>query len=308
MLVVDDDEATRVALEKAVRAMGHPCRSAGDGHEALLLHQAEHADVILSDWEMPGVDGLELCRRTRVADGDKAYTYFIFLTGFGDKDHFIAGMESGADDYQTKPVDLDELRARLVSAGRVVAMHRQLREKNTALRRDSQASFGLARTDPLTGIANRLRLDEDLRDAWAHAARYGRRYSVALCDVDWFKIYNDHLGHLAGDAVLKRVAEALASELRSTDRIYRYGGEEFLVLFPEQSVKEAAVVAERMRLAVQRLRVRTIAGDGVVTVSIGVAERRPEDQNVAGWLNRADAALYQAKDEGRNRVKSDSDG
>jgi len=305
VLVVDDDEPSLEALSAAIVSFGHDCRVATDGLAALRMHQSTHADVILSDWDMPHMDGVELCRRTRVMHDESAYTYFIFMTAFGDKAHFLRGMEAGADDYQIKPIDLDELQARLASAQRVVSLYRRLAERNTVLRRDSQTSFKLARVDALTGVANRLSLDEALRGLSAQAARYGHRYSVALCDIDWFKTYNDHFGHLAGDAALQKVAQTLQHELRRGDSLYRYGGEEFLAVFPEQSGAAAGRAAERMRHAVEHLGLPTPAEGGTVTISIGVAELRNGDGTITEWLNRADAALYKAKSSGRNRVEVD---
>jgi two-component system chemotaxis response regulator CheY len=302
VLVVDDDTASLAAIEAAVVSFGHDCRVAKDGLEAWQMHQSKAADVIVSDWDMPRMDGLELCRRTRVADDDRVYTYFIFMTSFGDKAHFLRGMDAGADDYQTKPIDLDELQARLWSAQRVVSLYRRLADKNKVLRRDSQTSFQLARVDALTGVANRLGLDEALESLWARADRYGHRYSVALCDIDWFKAYNDHFGHLAGDAALQAVAKALQRELRRGDSLFRYGGEEFLAVLPEQSAAAAGRAAERMRRTIESLGLRTPAGSGVVTISVGVAELERSDETIADWLNRADHALYSAKASGRNRV------
>jgi two-component system chemotaxis response regulator CheY len=302
VLVVDDHEASRRALESAITSFGHDCRSAKDGLEAWHSHQASHADVILSDWEMPRMNGVELCERTRSAQDEKGYTYFVLMTSFADKPHFLRGMEAGADDYQTKPVDLDELQARLASAGRVVTLYRKLAEKNATLRRDSQSFFQAARVDPLTGIANRLRLDEDLGALGARANRYGHRYSAAMCDIDWFKTYNDHFGHLAGDKALHDVAQALRKVLRQGDSLYRYGGEEFLAIFPEQDASDAARVAERMRAAVEALAIPTTVGNGVVTMSVGVAELTQGDESPLTWLERADSALYRAKASGRNRV------
>jgi diguanylate cyclase (GGDEF)-like protein len=302
VLIVDDDDVSRTALARVVASFGHECRCAQDGLEALQMHQAERADVILSDWDMPIMDGLELCRRTRVEPDEQGYTHFIFVTAFDGKERFLRGMEVGADDYQTKPVDLDELQARLVSAGRVVALHRKLAEMNRGLRRDSRASFVLARVDALTGVANRLRLEEDLPQLLAQAKRYGHRYSAVICDVDWFKVYNDHFGHIAGDEALRRVAQSMAGELRCTDQIYRYGGEEFLLVLPQQSLLDAMTVAERVCRAVERQALPTVVGRGVMTVSAGVAELRRSDETARDWLARADAALYRAKAEGRNRA------
>jgi two-component system chemotaxis response regulator CheY len=306
VLVVDDDDSARQGLEVAVRLLGYECRSARDGMEAWELHQGEHADVILSDWQMPRMDGIELCRRTRISEGAGPYTYFIFMTSFTDKEHFIRGMDAGADDYHTKPVDLDELRARLASAERVVSLYRKLAEQNAALRRDSQASFRVARLDSLTQVANRLSMDEDLKVLWSRSERYGHRYSIAICDIDRFKAYNDRFGHLAGDDVLRHVAQTIRAQLRQGDGLYRYGGEEFVVLLPEQSLPEAEKAMNRVRVAIEQLAIPASAGGPVVTISVGVAElHRDRDQSAEEWLRRADAALYRAKNGGRDRVETD---
>ncbi len=270
------------------------------------MHEAEPVDVILADWRMPRMDGLELCRRTRAADDDERYTYFVFMTSFADREHFIHGLEAGADDYQTKPIDLDELRARLVSAGRVVELRRRLAARNAELRSASERSFHEARLDALTQIANRFCLEEDLKVLWARSRRYGHHYSLAICDVDRFKSYNDHFGHLAGDDVLRRVAQALKGELREGDGIYRYGGEEFVVLLPEQPLADAERAIERLRAAVHALALPAAKRGAVVTISFGVAELDPSlDDSFEDTLRRADAALYRAKAGGRNRVATD---
>jgi two-component system cell cycle response regulator len=308
VLVVDDDDRCRRTLFQAVTLLGHECRVARDGLDAWRMHQAEHADVILSDWHMPNVDGLELCKRTRTRDGETAYTYFILMTTFDDKEHFLRGMEAGADDYQAKPIDLDELQVRLVSAGRMIGLYRKLAQKNSALRHDSQASFRLARIDTLTNVANRRSMNEALDALWSRSRGHDHVYTAALCDVDWFKDYNDHLGHLAGDVVLRRIAAAIRDQLRQGDGCYRYGGEEFLIVLPEQSLAEGLVVAERVRDSIEHLAIPTPAADGVVTISIGVAALKLSiDDTPTAWLKRVDSALYKAKAEGRNRVRSDAD-
>jgi two-component system chemotaxis response regulator CheY len=304
VLVVDDDEVSRRGLEQAVRLLGHECRSARDGLEAWEMHQADRADVILSDWKMPRIDGLELCRRLRAADAEGPYTYFVFMTSFDDKEHFLRGMEAGADDYHAKPVDIDELQARLVSAGRVITLYRKLAEKTSDLRRDSQTSFHMARVDALTGIANRLRMDEDLRVLWSQSHRYARPCSAAICDIDEFKAYNDHFGHVAGDEVLRQIAQSLRKTLRQGDALYRYGGEEFLAVLPEQSLTEATRAMDRVRSDVERLGIPTVGERHVVTISIGVAQLdTAHDGSLEDWLRRTDAALYRAKNGGRNRVE-----
>jgi two-component system chemotaxis response regulator CheY len=302
VLVVDNDELFAALLQETIESLGYPCRTAASGADALAMHEAQHADVILSDWQMPIMSGLELCKRTRRGDNEDTYTYFILLTGYSDKEHFVRGMDAGADDYYTKPIDIDELSARLTSAARVVNVYRKLAQGNEALRRAGEASFRDARVDPLTQVSNRLRMDEDMKVLWARAKRYGHRYAVAIGDIDHFKGYNDVYGHIAGDEVLRRVAHTIREQLRESDGTYRYGGEEFVALLPEQSITEAAHTMDRVRLAVERLAIP--ARQGVVTVCFGVAALDPTiDATPTAWLERADAALYRAKQTGRNRVE-----
>jgi diguanylate cyclase (GGDEF)-like protein len=304
VLVAEDDKASREALQKAVRMLGHECRAAKDGVDAWDMHEEQRSDVILSDWRMPRMNGLELCQRTRAAEGNGHYTYFIFLTGLDDREHLLEGMAAGADDYHGKPIDLDELQARLTSAARVLSLYSKLEKSNSSLRRESQTSFRLARVDALTEVANRLRMNEDVQAIWSRAKRYGHRCSAALCDIDFFKSYNDRFGHLAGDEVLRQIAGAIKKDLRDGDGLYRYGGEEFLVTLPEQSLEEAKSAMERVRAEVERLAISSSTGTGVVTISIGVSSLVPADDSPESWLRRVDEALYKAKAQGRNRIEA----
>lgn len=302
ILVVDDDEDARRALVSGLRSLGYEGRSAADGLEAWEMHEREPADVILADWRMPRMDGVELCRRTRESGRDS--TYFMFVTSYSDREHLLAGLEAGADAYQTKPVDLDELATRLGVARRAISAHRRLLAENAALRVDSQRAHADARVDALTQVPNRLSLEEALRLSWSHAKRYGHRYSVAICDIDNFKAFNDRHGHLAGDEVLRQVAGTIRYTLRDGDSLYRYGGEEFVVVLPEQLLADAVVAVERIRSAVEGLEVTGVGG--AITISFGVAELDPaQDDSPEDCLRRADAALYRAKAEGRNRVATD---
>ena len=305
VLVADDEPDCRESLQEAVRYLGHSCSVARDGQEAWEMYEADRADVILSDWKMPKMDGLHLCEKVRSADSTGAYTHFIFVTGNSDRSHFIDGMHAGADDYIVKPFDVDELKARLDSARRVVMLHRELRARNSTLRHDSERAHAAARTDSLTEAFNRLALKEDLEALAARASRYGHKYSAALFDVDEFKAYNDYYGHLSGDDVLRKVARAIHDGLRRGDVFYRYGGEEFLVVLPEQSLAEAAQGMDRVRQEVERLQIAhsPAAELPIVTVSAGVsALRAAPGESIDEWLRRADAALYTAKAGGRNRV------
>lgn len=302
VLVVDDHAATRSGIAKAVRGLGHVCREAVDGDDAWQMLEAVRADVVISDWQMPGLSGPELCRRLRAASADAPYTYFILMTGYHDRAQLLGAMSAGADDFQRKPVDVDELEARLVSASRVVALHRRLAAQTSALRRDSATLFAASRTDALTEVGNRLRMDEELATACARAQRYGHRYSLAICDLDRFKDYNDARGHLAGDRALREVSAALSRCLRRGDSVYRYGGEEFVVLLPEQDLLEATLAVERIRAEVEGLAIAAPAS--VLTLSAGVAQLDAVDDSPATWLGRADEALYAAKAAGRNRVRT----
>lgn len=304
-MVVDDDECTRELNCLAIRKLGYPCRLAVDGNDALRLLKEKPADVVISDWDMPGMNGAELCRRLRSAGDDAPYTYFIIMTAFDDRQHLLDGMEAGADDYQRKPINLDELEARLMSATRVVDLHRRLASRTAELRDDTSRLFAASRTDALTGAGNRLRLDEEVASLLSRAQRYGHTCSLAICDIDFFKAFNDQFGHVAGDEALRRVAEGMRANLRSSDTLFRYGGEEFVVLLVEQPLVEAQHVMERMRTEVERLAVPSPATGGALTLSVGIAEvDTKNDRTPDEWIARADGALYRAKSSGRNRVVS----
>lgn len=308
VLIAEDDAVSRMILQRAVQKLGHEVLAAEDGGKAWELYcEASGMDVIISDWMMPEVDGLELCRKVRAeerVDG-RGYTYFIFLTALGDREHLLQGLAAGADDYLSKPLDRDELEMRLTSALRVTELHRRLAFQNEELEKLNMMLFEQSREDPLTSLGNRLRLREDLEVLQGRAERYGHSYAVVLCDVDYFKAYNDRYGHLAGDDALRRVAGALSSGLRGGDAAYRYGGEEFLMVLPEQGVDSAAAIADRLRRAVEELGVphAANASRGVVTISAGVAVFSGSG-STDDLLKEADAALYDAKEAGRNVVRT----
>ncbi|MFI5302887.1 MAG: response regulator, partial [Polyangiales bacterium] len=199
VLVVDDDARSREDLARAVRGLGHWCALAVDGAEAFERHRERPYDVLLSDWDLPHLSGIDLCQKVRLRDGEDGYTYFIFVTALHDRQHVLAGMCAGADDYLAKPVNIDTLEARLLAAERIVALQRRRHARAVQLRHDSDQLFAVAHTDPLTGVGNRLRLDQDLAELWPHSRDTGVTWSVAMIDVDDFKQHNDRFGHLAGD-------------------------------------------------------------------------------------------------------------
>ena len=286
VLIADDDAPSRLLLCAAVARLGHECAEASDGEEALARFHEIQPDVVITDLEMPRLDGAGLVRRIRSAP-DVAYAFVVVVTAQSDEGKTRDAMEAGADDLILKPIQPADLERKLIAAQRVTTLHRRLH-------RD-------ARQDALTGVGNRLRLAEDVVALCGRVDRYGHAYCAVLLDVDHFKGYNDGAGHQSGDEVLRAVAEALAATIRSGDTLYRYGGEEFLVLLPEQTLDGAALAAERLRAAVEALDLRH-PGGGAVTVSAGVAGLGTGACTPEDVFELADRALYRAKQEGRNRV------
>ena len=305
VLIAEDDAVSRLILRRAVEKFGHECLVAEDGEQAWELFQSNpDVDVVISDWMMPGMSGPELCRKVRAEVREK-YTFFIFLTALDDKEHLLEGMQAGADDYLAKPLDREQLQVRLIAADRVNSLYRQLSEQKADLERLNRELFAVARQDTVTGLNNRLRLREDLEAFAALAERYGHGYCAMLCDIDFFKSYNDAHGHLEGDAVLKKVSGAISANIRVADTAYRYGGEEFLVILPEQTLESASIAAERLRRSIEELALPHEANKsaGVVTISIGLAVLSPgEKKSAEELLKEADTALYRAKEAGRNTI------
>jgi two-component system cell cycle response regulator len=317
VMVVEDSNVSRLILERTVRDLGHEVVVARDGADAWRQLGEAAVDVVISDWLMPGLDGLELCRLVRAVESNP-YTYFIVLTARAAKEHMIVAMEAGADDFLVKPLDRMSLEAGLIAAARVTAVHRELAHQRAELERLNGLFHDDARRDALTMVGNRLRLDEDLDAMVGRVERYGHRYVAALCDLDHFKLFNDAFGHPGGDAALRAVAAAMRATARRGDAVYRYGGEEFLIVFPEHGIDGARKAIGRIRRAVEALAIPHPGNPpfGVVTISAGIAsltDARLAAVTQSGadpaedWLVRADAALYRAKASGRNRIACDTD-
>ena len=301
VLIVDDDPMTRLLCERMVAGLGYETLKAPDGESAWALCQTRAPDVIISDWMMPGLSGVDLCQRVRAFPGP-SYTYFVLLTSLNEREDFLTGMRAGADDYLTKPLDREQLQVRLISAARVTDLHRELSAQRSELLLLNERLFNEGRRDALTGLGNRLRLREDLQVLGERCSRHRHRAVLTMMDVDHFKKYNDCCGHLAGDQVLRRVAETLSAASRGTDTLYRYGGEEFLVVLAEVDLELALRAAERLRGAVEAQRIPhpALGAEAVVTLSVGLASLH--GQAVEEAIREADQALYQAKAAGRNRV------
>jgi diguanylate cyclase (GGDEF)-like protein len=290
LLVADDDEVTRIALSGLLEDLGHEVVAACDGNEAWeILQSKDSPSLAILDWMMPGPDGVELCRRVR-ADKTQPYRYLIMFTAKDEMDDLVQGIESGADEYLRKPVDLRELRVRLVAGERILLQQDELR---------ARATF-----DALTGFLNRATIIERLQRELEIVARTGAPASVLLADLDDFKRVNDTHGHGVGDEVLREACNRLAVRKRSYDELGRYGGEEFLIVLPGCSAQSAVDVANRMRAFVSSTPIETSAGPIQLSVSFGVAastQARP--MSAHDVIAAADAALYRAKRAGRNRVE-----
>jgi two-component system chemotaxis response regulator CheY len=304
ILVADDDAGARLITKTMLGSLGHDCDLAVSGAVAWEHMRDGGYDMVISDWMMPGMSGLELCRKLRAGESD-SYTYFTMVTGRGASTSILAGMDAGVDHYLVKPLDVDALHCCLIAADRVTTLHRQLAEQRVEMRGLNEELQSLARRDPLTGLGNRRALQQDLELLEERAERYGHRFCMALFDVDHFKSYNDTFGHPAGDQALRAVAEQLRGQLRKSDTVYRYGGEEFLCVFPEQSVEQGAYAVERMRNGVEELSIPHPGSEhAVLTMSAGLAMLDPACSGSADeLLQEADRALYRAKQLGRNRVE-----
>ncbi|MFH1550014.1 MAG: diguanylate cyclase [Planctomycetota bacterium] len=307
ILVAEDNLATKKLLETLLKKFGHDPVFAGNGREAWELLSKEDFQMVLADWMMPEMDGVTLCKKIRT-DGSKKYIYIIMLTAKSLKDDIVEGLNAGANDYLTKPFHHGELMARIKAGEKTLQLEDNLAEKNRELQALNRRLKNLARVDALTQLGNRLALEEAMEKTCSAAQRYRRTYSIIMCDIDRFKRYNDTYGHPAGDKVLRRIADTLKSQVRASDQVFRYGGEEFAILLPEHSMNEAEKVAERLKSSVETLEIEHTAGDtSTVTISLGVATSRNNIKNDCRWtevLKRADEALYEAKESGRNCIRT----
>ncbi len=299
ILLVEDNPVSRKVVEKILVKAGHDVTTAETGREALALFKKKFFPIVLTDWMMPEVDGLELCRIIRNTSSE-GYVYIILLTARDSKDDIVTGLKAGADDYLNKPISPPELIARLNTGLRVLELEKSLKAANEEIR-------ALSITDPLTGCLNRGYMNEHLPEEIKRSKRYNRALVLIMCDIDHFKRVNDTYGHQAGDLVLTEFAKQIRETLREDiDWVVRYGGEEFLVVLPETEFRGGCSMAERLRttislpeLKVRGNKIRVTASFGVIGFDpIGADDKITMDDMIA----RADEYLYQAKAEGRNRV------
>ena len=302
ILIAEDDPVSRKLLEKTLLKAGYEVTSVENGRKALDLLNNNFFPIVLTDWMMPEIDGLELCRiiRNKAFEG---YIYIILLTANDSKEDIIRGLEAGADDYLTKPFNRAELVARLNTGLRILDLEESLKKANEEIRIVSI-------TDPLTGCYNRSFMPQCLSQEIQRAKRYNHAFSLVLCDIDKFKIINDTYGHQTGDSMLKEFAECIMKSIRKdVDTLFRYGGDEFLIVLPETGIKGACILAERLRESVSQ-KIITAQGKQIhITSSFGVTGIDPatphEDISSETMISRADKCLYEAKEEGRNNVRAD---
>ena len=297
VLIADDSIISRRLLEATLRKWGYEVTVACDGAEALQILDREDAPaLIILDWMMPGMTGLEVCRRIR-ARGSEPYTYILLLTSKSQKEDLIEGMDAGADDYIAKPFDQNELQVRLRAGTRLVDLQAQLLSAREALREQ-------ATRDSLTRLWNRSSILEALSRELSRAWREASPLGVVMVDLDHFKHINDNHGHLAGDAMLREAARRMQNCVRQYDCIGRYGGEEFLILLPNCGEAESYAQAERLRKQLSQTDVCIEDTSLRITASFGVTAALPgEPWTPEGLVRKADEALYVAKKSGRNRVE-----
>ena len=297
VLVAEDEVVSRRLIESSLRRWGYDVVVAKDGLEALaILTSPDAPQLAVLDWMMPGLDGVELCRAIRTRKSDP-YTYVLLLTVKHCKDDVVAGLEAGADDYIAKPFEPQEFRVRLRTGKRILCLMEQLTIARETLR-------DLAARDPLTGLWNHNSIIELLESEIARADRQGSCVGVVLADIDHFKAVNDTFGHLAGDRVLRKAAEAMRSSIRPYDAIGRYGGEEFVIILPGCDELNAISHSERLRQNCSNVATESADKHVPITASFGVTVVAANCRVGAdAAIQAADAALYAAKRNGRNRVE-----
>jgi len=291
ILIAEDEPVSRRLLEVTLSRFGYDVVVTSNGNEALEVFQGPSIpSLVISDWMMPGMDGLELCRNIREMK-KSGYTYFIILTAKGGKGDVIKGLDAGADDFLTKPFNSEELKYRVKIGERIINLERRI--------------LKLATTDSLTGVLNRRAFMERMGKEIQRAKREETPISLILMDIDHFKNVNDTYGHQTGDLVLQRVTDQLIDRSRAYDFVGRYGGEEFVICVLSPEGIDPKSIAERMR---QNIEAQTIVTDHSdqslhITASFGVGICRPgSEDGLDALIKRTDKALYEAKNSGRNRV------
>ncbi len=301
-LVVEDDLSTRLLIKKIAENEGYEVLEAEDGYEGWKIFQKEKDNIYIAllDWMMPKMDGIELCRRIKKASVTH-YVYIMFLTSRRDIEDIVEGLETGSDDYMTKPFARKELVSRIRVAERITVLEHKLNEANRKL-------HVLAITDPLTGLLNRREFLKRLQVEIYRVSREKKFYSLIMLDIDHFKRVNDTLGHTTGDMVLIEIADRIKAELRPYDLIGRYGGEKFLISIPRANSETRRNIAEKIRASICKKPFHARNKDLDITASLGITSaiqagnKKDMIHFLETMIEKADSALYSAKNAGRNRV------
>ncbi len=297
VIVADDDPTTRVVLVSLVEKLGHDAIEAVDGFAAWDAYTAvEGPCLLLLDWEMPGLDGMQLCQKVKRASRLNP-PYCILITGKNRIEDLVAGLNSGADDYICKPFNATELMARMQVAVRTLGLLHELHQMRQAL--NYQATH-----DELTGLLNRRAVMQALTKEAQRSERLGREFYLAICDLDDFKQVNDNYGHTSGDLVLQAVARFMSGLLRKYDLVGRYGGEEFVIAISDER-PNAEQVFKRLLEGIARQPISIEQGKTLnVTMSIGVScdAGQLSEARILEMLAEADRRLYQAKAAGKNQI------
>jgi diguanylate cyclase (GGDEF)-like protein len=316
LLLVDDDPMIRRMGQTLLQKAGYDVRVAGDGAEALELIREDPPDIVLTDWLMPNLDGIGLCRAIREAEDIVGRIYVVILTAQSQPERLVEAFDAGADDYLGKPFHRSELVARIGAGSRMVALKQDVQRKEVELhRRNAELELAyqelsranrrldaMATTDELTGLQNRRSAMTAIERRWEEVSRHGGMMSFVMMDIDHFKNFNDTWGHDVGDLVLREVAGTLSRCSRATEDVFRLGGEEFLLFCHSSSAHDASVVSERIRRTLEHTEIVTGTTPLKVTISLGVADRQPWMTLPNELFKAADEALYAAKHAGRNRV------
>ncbi|WP_333689031.1 diguanylate cyclase [Methylococcus capsulatus] len=308
ILLADDDPIMLIRLSRQLEAEGHHIASRRDG-EAALAYAIEHEpEMVITDWHMKPMNGLELCKALRES-ALGSNVYIIMLTANESEDALVEAFGAGIDDYVVKPPSVRVLKARIRAGQRILTLHKKLaRERKEIERYSTELAAAnrrlelMANTDQLTGLPNRRYAMDRLEQGWAQARMFGRPLSIIMLDLDWFKSINDSLGHDAGDQALVHAARVMRESVRTSDVVCRMGGEEFLIITPDTDGPAAIQTAERVRSAIEQRQPQGLELPRPLTASIGVADSTSA-ASLKDLLLKADSALYQVKQNGRNGVR-----
>jgi len=304
VLLAEDSRTNQIMIRAYIEEAGHEIVVAENGQQAVEMFVSERPDLVLMDVIMPIKDGIEAAIEIRqISEQEQDWIPIVFLSAMSKSKDIERAIDAGGDDYLTKPIDAIVLNAKLRAMQRIAEMRTQLQKANHELRM-------IAVKDGLTGISNRRYFDESLVKEVKRTTRSQSPLSLIICDIDYFKPYNDNYGHQAGDACLKYVARTMAkASKRPGDVVARYGGEEFGIILPETSLSGALAIAETVRVAVDDLALTHDYSEAAdhITISLGVASIQAESGDdvksvVHSLIKSADGALYEAKELGRNKV------